>query len=57
MAFYLKPKHSQVQNYSHLSKDRLQRFYLINKDDGLGVKSPVLYKLQNNNSYDQLYLK
>jgi hypothetical protein len=33
MASNLKPRHSQVQNYSLLSKDRWQRFYLFSKDD------------------------
>jgi hypothetical protein len=57
MAFNLKPRHSQVQNYSLFSKDRWQSFYLVNKDDGLVVRSLVLYKLQNSNSYVQLYLR
>jgi hypothetical protein len=57
MASNLKPRHSQVQNYSLLSKDSGQRFYLIKKDDGLGVRSLVLYKLQNSNNCVQLYLR
>jgi hypothetical protein len=57
MALNLKPKLSQVKNYSLLSKVRLQRFYLTNKCDGLGVRSLVLYKLQTSNSYVQLYMR
>ena len=51
MAFNLKQRHNQVQKCSLFSKDRSERFYLINKDDQLGVRSLVLYKLQNSNSY------
>ena len=57
MAFNLKQRHNQVQKCSLFSKDRSERFYLINKDDQLGVRSLVLYKLQNSNSSVQLYLK
>jgi hypothetical protein len=44
MAFNLKPRYSQVQNYSLLSLDRRQVFTFIGKNIGLGVIS-ILYHI------------